>query len=234
MKWGDKFSPVYVNRLYAMISRNINYPFNLTCFTDNSNGIRDEVKIQPLLKLDISEDLPERGWNKINIFEEHLANITGPVLFLDLDVLIVDNIDCFFDHPGEFLIIHDKKKKKSIEGNSSVLRFNVGDHTDILEFFKNNFEHIRKKFRHEQAYISNEINKKRQLKYWPDEWVPSFKYGCLPPWHKRFIEKPSIPKMAKIIIFHGLPNPPEAILGKSGKWYRYIKPSPWIKEYWCE
>ena len=39
-------------------------------------------------------------------------------------------------------------------------------------------------------------------------------------------------KGSRIILFHGLPNPPEAIKGQSGKWYRHIKPSPWIKDYW--
>ena len=28
--------------------------------------------------------------------------------------------------------------------------------------------------------------------------------------------------------------PPEAITGHSGKWYRHIQPSPWIKDYWVE
>jgi hypothetical protein len=31
-----------------------------------------------------------------------------------------------------------------------------------------------------------------------------------------------------------LPNPPEAIKGISGKWYRHIQPAPWIAKYWKE
>ena len=79
-----------------------------------------------------------------------------------------------------------------------------------------------------------QIYDKNMLNYWPDEWVPSFKYHCVPSLFMRFFKEPSIPLNAKIILFHGLPNPPEAIQGISGKWYRYIKPTPWIEDYWNE
>ncbi len=64
--------------------------------------------------------------------------------------------------------------------------------------------------------------------------MPSFKYHCVPKFPYNLIKTPSIPLNAKIILFHGLPNPPDAIKGKSGKWYRYIKPTPWIEDYWQE
>ena len=151
-----------------------------------------------------------------------------------MDVLIVNNIDSFFSHSGDFLIAHDKKRPKKIEGNSSVFRFNIGQHNDVLDFFKKNVNSVKQQFRHEQAYLSKQIYDKNMLNYWPDEWVPSFKYHCVPSLFMRFFKEPSIPLNAKIILFHGLPNPPEAIQGISGKWYRYIKPTPWIEDYWNE
>ena len=234
MKWGDKFPPLYVNRLYGMISRNITLPFQLTCFTDNAEGIREEVKIEPIPIIELPDGIPERGWKKLTVLENNLGGLSGQTLFLDLDVLIVSNIDSFFYHTGDFLIAHDKKRPKKIEGNSSVFRFNIGQHDDVLQFFKNNVNSVKQQFRHEQAYLSKKIYDKNILSYWPDEWVPSFKYHCVPSMFMRFFKEPSIPLNAKIILFHGLPNPPDAIKGKSGKWYRYIKPTPWIKDYWRE
>ena len=70
-----------------------------------------------------------------------------------------------------------------------------------------------------------------QLEYWQDEWVPSFKYRCSPSWIKSWCEAPSTHEAAKVISFHGLHNPREAITGNSGTWYRHIQLSPWIKEY---
>ena len=121
-----------------------------------------------------------------------------------------------------------------MEGNSSVFRFEIGRHPEVLEYFTSHFEQVRSEVRHEQAYLSREINKIGALKFWPDEWVPSFKYRCAPSWIKSWFQAPSVPKDAQVILFHGLPNPPEAIKGVSGKWYRHIKPSPWIADYWKE
>jgi hypothetical protein len=53
-------------------------------------------------------------------------------------------------------------------------------------------------------------------------------------WIKSWFKAPFIPQGAKVIIFHGLPNPPEAIKGISGKWYRHIQPAPWIVKHWKE
>jgi len=234
MKWGDKFPALYVNRLYSMVEKNLSIPFRFVCFTDNSVGIRPEVEIQALPELHIPSDLPERGWRKLTVFAENFGHLTGTTLFLDLDIVIVSNMDDFFTYPGDFLIAHDKHRPVRLEGNSSVFRFEIGQHTEILSHFIENFSDIRQEVRHEQAYLSREIKKTGELNFWPDAWVPSFKYKCAPSWLQSWFKSPSIPDGAKIILFHGLPNPPEAIKGISGKWYRHIKPSPWIKDYWTE
>jgi len=234
MKWGDKFPADYVNRLYGMVKRNLSGEFRFVCFTENSEGIRNEVEIQGLPELDLPPDSPERGWRKLSVFKKDFGGLSGTTLFLDLDVVIVGNLDAFFTHPGEFLIAHDKKNPKKIEGNSSVFRFEIGQHPEILHYFEKNSALVKNQVRHEQAYLSREMHKLGMLKYWPDEWVPSFKYRCCPSWIKSWFKAPSIPKHAKVVLFHGLPNPPEAIIGKSGKWYRHIQPSPWIKEHWIE
>jgi len=234
MKWGDKFPAEYVNKLYAMVERNITLPFRFICFTENNSGIRQEVEIQALPELDLPANIPERGWRKLTVFSKNFGGLSGKTLFLDLDVVIVDNIDDFFTVQGDFLIAHDKKNPKKMEGNSSVFRFEIGRYPQILSYFENNFEQIKHEVRHEQAYLSREIHKLGELEFWDDTWVPSFKYRCAPSWIKSWFEAPSIPKGSKIILFHGLPNPPEAIKGISGKWYRHIQPSPWIEKYWCE
>jgi len=234
MKWGDKFAATYVNRLYGMVRRHLSLPFRFVCFTENNNGIREEVEIQPLPELDLPANAPERGWRKLTVFKKGFGGLSGKTLFLDLYVVIVDSLDDFFTHPGEFLIAHDKKNPKKIEGNSSVFRFEIGKYPQILSFFEANSEQVKQEVRHEQAYLSREINKIGELEYWPDEWTPSFKYKCCRKFPLSLFKEPVIPPKAKIIIFHGLPNPPEAINGKSGKWYRFIRPTKWIKDHWYE
>jgi hypothetical protein len=45
--------------------------------------------------------------------------------------------------PGDFMIIHDYKRPWRITGNSSVYRYELGAHPDVLDYFRNNFDSIR-------------------------------------------------------------------------------------------
>ncbi|MEE9304271.1 MAG: glycosyltransferase [Thiotrichaceae bacterium] len=232
MKWGDKYPADYVNRLYAMVERNLTLPFTFHCFTENAAGINPKVNIQPLPSLGLPGNLPERGWLKLATFKNPLEDITGTALFLDLDVVIVDNIDEFFEYEAEFAVCFDEKKKTQRIGNTSVYRFEIGKHADVLDYFLNNFAMIRKQHRNEQAYLSNKMKEKNALMFWPKAWCPSFKYHCLPPFPRNFWQEPTIPEGAKIVLFHGKPEPYEAEKGISGKWYRHFRPARWITKYW--
>ena len=159
MKWGDKFPPEYVNRLYGMVSRNLSLPFKFVCFTEDKKGIRDEVEIQGLPELDLPTDAPERGWRKLTVFKQDFGDLKGKTLFLDLDIVIVGKIDEFFTHPHEFLIAHDKKNANKIEGNSSVFRFQIGQFPQILDYFEQNSDIVKNEVRHVQAYLTREIHK---------------------------------------------------------------------------
>jgi len=234
MKWGTKYGPEYVNKLYAMIQRHLTLPFTLTCFTDDSAGIHASVQIRALPPLNLPNNTPERGWNKLSTLQQNLGGLSGEALFLDLDVVIVDCIDDLFSYPAEFAIIKDAKLKHSVTGNSSVYRFKVGAHEDILHAFQENFDAIKQEHRNEQAYLSAEVHKKGELTYWPETWCPSFKYHCMKPWPLSYFVDPVIPKDAKIIIFHGHPEPHEAIVGITHKWYRPVRPTAWVKEHWSE
>ena len=43
MKWGTKYGPEYVNRLYAMVRRHLRGDFHFVCLTDDAKGIRAEA-----------------------------------------------------------------------------------------------------------------------------------------------------------------------------------------------
>ena len=234
MKWGDKYGPAYVNRLYGMVARNLTRPFRFVCFTDNGEGVRSEVEVKPLPSLDLPDGLPERGWMKLATFQPELGGLEGQTLFLDLDVVIVDNIDCFFDYDAEFAIAFDQKKERERIGNSSVYRFEIGKYPDVLTYFRENFDKIREDYRNEQAYLSDRMNQKGVLKFWPRDWCPSFKYHCLPAFPSNYWKEPFVPDGARIILFHGLPEPDAAARGESGKWYRHFRPAHWIEQHWQE
>ena len=132
MKWGTKYGADYVNRLYGMVRRHLRGEFRFVCLTDRSDGMRTEVQCLPIPDLALPDGIPERGWKKLTTFAADLHGLKGTALFLDLDVVIVDDITPFFEQPGDFLIIHDWKRPWRITGNSSVYRFELGAHPEVL------------------------------------------------------------------------------------------------------
>ena len=234
MKWGTKYGPEYVNRLAAMVQRNMRRPYRLYCFTEDGAGIDPSVEIRPLPEMVLDAKLPERGWRKLTVFQRELADLQGNALFLDLDVIILGELDAFFDVPGEFRIVKDWNLRGSYIGNSSVFRFEIGRYPDILQYYLEHGDAVRQNHRNEQAYLSWCMREKGILQYWDETWCRSFKRHCMRtfPFGYFFEAKHPGPD-AKIVIFHGNPNPEWVIDGwHSANFLRSVRPTRWIKENW--
>lgn len=240
MKWGTKYGPEYVNRLYGMVRRHLTGDFQMVCLTDDANGIRPEVLCRPIPQLDLHLKPGQRdgAWKKLTTFEADLYGLRGTALFLDLDVVVVGSLDDFFTQSGEFLIIHDYPRfwrfGERIVGNSSVYRFTLGAHADVLAYFREHMAEVQGQYRNEQEYLSHFLHKQGKLNYWPASWCPSFKYHGIPTWPTNYWNAPFIPKDARIVIFHGEVNPPDALAGKRNKRFAFIKPALWVADAWRE
>lgn len=234
MKWGSKYGPEYVNRLYAMVRRHLVGEFRFVCLTDDASGIRSEVQCLPIPSLALPPGIPERGWTKLTTFAADLHGLRGTALFLDVDVVITRDITPFFEVPGEFLIIHDWKRPWRITGNSSVYRFKLGAHPDVLAAFLADQESIRGRLRNEQAFLSEVLHRQGKLSYWPEDWCCSFKYHCIPAWPLCFWTTPPLPPQARIVVFHGEVNPPDAVVGRRNRALRGLRPAPWVSQHWRE
>ncbi len=233
MKWGTKFGPEYVNTLAGMVRRHLKIPHRFVCFTEDGNGLDPRIEVRPLPEMSLPGHLPERGWRKLSVFGEKLADLEGRALFLDLDVLILGDLEPFLTQPGEFLIVHEWGFKDKVIGNSSVFRFEIGKYPDVFSYFLQNREEIRKQHRNEQAYLSHFIHSKGILQYWPDEWCRSFKRHCMRSFPINYLLPPVQPEGAKIVVFHGNPNPDAARDGWVGKYgFRAVRPARWIAEHW--
>ena len=237
MKWGTKYGPEYVNRLYAMVRRHLSGDFNFICLTDDADGIRSEVQCLPIppLNLQLPPGQRDGAWKKLTTFEADLHGLRGTALFLDVDVVVVGSLDAFFEEPGEFLIIHDYARPwrtARITGNSSVYRFELGAHSDVLAYFRSHMAEVQAGFRNEQAFLSDFLHRQGKLGYWPEGWCPSFKYHGIPAWPTNYWREPFVPEGARIMVFHGECNPPDALAGRRNRAFRYIRPARWVAKYW--
>lgn len=160
-------------------------------------------------------------------------------MFLDLDLLITDNIDCFFTYkPGKICIIHNWiERRKNIFrrrpriGNSSVFRFESGTCQHVVDQFNSEHEWALANFQPPQTYLTHCI--KERMEFWPEDWVRSFKRHCRPIFPFNLVLTPRFPVGAKMIAFHGAPDPDAALEGYKGKRIHHsVRPVPWVAEHW--
>ena len=90
---GNKYGKDHVNRLYRMVERNCSLPFSFYCISDKQ---QDCNTIFVKKELDL-----ESYWWKIELFN---LDFKDPTLYFDLDVVIHNNIDSFFDKINDNIV----------------------------------------------------------------------------------------------------------------------------------
>jgi hypothetical protein len=238
MKWGELYGPEYVNRLYGMVRRNLDGPLRFVCLTDDATGIHTEVECHPCPEIELPLPQRNRGFRKVTLWAAELLDLQGDVLFLDLDLVVVDRLEPFFEHrPDEsFVVIHNWTQPDKRIGNTSAYRFRVGSHPYLLENLVRDQQTLLARYTNSQTYISENVD---SIAFWPDAWCRSFKVHCIPAWPLRLFREPVLPPGTKLVAFPGLPNPDDAL---AGRWparglkrlYKQIRPATWIGEYWRE
>ena len=85
-----------------------------------------------------------------------------------------------------------------------------------------------------QQFLGNLLHQQGKLSYWDPSWCASFKYHCIPFWPSIYWREPFVPAGCRIVIFHGVVNPPDALAGRNNGNWRHARPAHWIAEHWCE
>jgi len=252
IKWGDAYDSEYINKLHNMIKRNTSFKINFFCFTDEFEGLNENIisKQLPILNTKKEYQTIHAYRKEAGLCDDNLApELKGKrVFFFDLDMVVVSNLDELFSYPqgDEFYIINDWNSKGNNVGQASCYSWVVGTLGYIKTYFeKNPKEVVDKYFTASQEYLSSKIiEKKGKLNFWPENWFCSFRFHCMPKFGPlRYFITPKIPKDRKdlkVIAFHGVPNPREAIIGKwklkKGQgWkriYKMCKPTKWVENYW--
>lgn len=112
-----------------------------------------------------------------------------------------------------------------------IFNFRFGKQPYLLENFVADPNGMEAKHQIEQAYLQNEFS---DLKYWPREWAPSFKYSLRRPVGVGLVVPPHAPPAAaKVMAFHGKPRPIDLVC--PGWWsiapYLGRAPVKWAKDY---
>ena len=224
LKWGTKYSAEYVNKLYNMVKRNLTINYEFVCFTEDKKGIDPTIRVEPLPSLSVS------GWWYKPWFLSNELSIKGTLLFLDLDVVVFNNIDYLFTYKPEknFCIIRDFNRHVRTQWdrmNSSVFRTHIGSQQQIYEQFKLSTPATIRRFQGDQDFMYKHI---KDFSFWPDDWIQSYKWEMrskkdlgIVNGKRNFIKHgfPTVKETTSIAVFHGDPN-------------TSICQDTWVKERW--
>jgi hypothetical protein len=261
ISWGEKYGAPYVNRLHAGVARHLTPPFSFTCFTDNPAGLHPAVRAEPLPPLDVAMPTGTKGiWPKARLWSARLADLEGPVLFMDLDLVVVGSLDDFFTwgDPNGVVLARNPNTPLERLGQTSIFRFPVGKLVPLQQKFVADPQGVADAYQFEQRFVTREAP--GGVAFWPEPWVRHFRHHCARPLPLNFFAAPRLPHGARVVIFPGGLLPPHAIAGQWGRLYRpstpvehlrglfarnrpdpplrylrhYLRPAPWVAEAWRE
>jgi len=212
IKFGNKYSSEYVNKLFRGISRNTSKSFLFTCFTDNQMGIDTKIDCRSL-PINVGD------WhNKIGLYDCTHYNKNNQIFYFDLDTVIVGDLDEIFSYTGDFILLRDFYR---VDGFGSGL----------MSWRPHAVNHMWKNYTHGQKCKHGDQGWCEQQYPGADIWqevypkkVISYKVHILmggrlkSPKHTNY---PGSLKTASIVCFHGKPLPHEA-----------ASKNKWMQEHW--
>ena len=247
-RWLDAFPASYVRLLRNAVRANLSREHRFICVTDNPAGLDADIEAAKMPDLGIPLLRQKHGcWPKLSIFTPGLLPPDEPTLYLDLDLMVRDSLDGFFERIETLRGFHALREWNPAPWSwiPLSLRPDRGVQGSILGFFPREQQYIFERFLSDQdATFTNYPLDQDFLSdvaidrtYWPFEWTASFKWHCLRyyPMNRIF---PTIhePKQAKIVVFHGNPRPIDVVPLGDYRWGTQRKfgygPVSWVRDYW--
>ena len=193
---GNGFSDDYITRLRDGVAKFCQAPHRFVCLTN------EYLKDIECIKM------AARGrsgyWNKLEVFRKGLFN--GPVVYLDLDTVIISDVTDILTYPHEFTTGLNFKVK---HGRSLASWFMAFDGRDDYQYLFDGYgpdtptEYEQDWARWgDQGYTQDHLQREwTSLKdIFPDRYA-SYKWEIRRPW--------KIPTGVSFVVFHGKPRPHE-------------------------
>jgi len=210
LKVGDKYDSDFVNKLYRACKRNLSIDYKFYCFTDDSSYLDGDMDVHDL---PVNDHPNIKGWwwktylHKEGLFDEKDTN-----LYIDLDMVIVDNIDKFFTHEPSSCYVGCSLPIKKKGFANYIFRWK-GNFNKVWDLINLN-PRLMMDYRSDQEYVEDLLFE--TITTYPLEWVKSYKWevrsssDLLEYQPKMYIFKdiqdPKVPEDTAVFAFHGTPD----------------------------
>ena len=212
---GTSYDWTYVERLYNMLNRHITPGIRLHVYTEAERTVPAPMIKHELEPWNITR--ARRGWwYKMQLFNS--AHHAGPLLYFDLDTVIVNNIDWIWSQPLKyFWAVRDFKylwRPTHHNINSSIMWWDTTKYHKVCQdFCQQDLQQIMRRYHGDQDYISYAIpqNQRRCLQ---QDRVLSWRWQCLDGGYDFRLRRGHAPGTgtvltdnASVLVFHGNPKP---------------------------
>lgn len=217
---GDSYSWVYVERLWSMLNRNLSFPVRLHVWTEKNRPVPAPFIKHELVDWQGISGPKKAWWYKMQMFDTR--NFQGQLLYFDLDVAIVDNIDWIvYSDRKYFCCLRDFKYlwRPNWNGiNSSVMFWDTARFSYIWNAFSQSDPlEISGEFPGDQDFLTS-VLPLDDRRFFNEEYIKSWRWqifdGGLDIKNRRPYRPGAgavLSKNTKIIVFHGRPKPHEIV-----------------------
>jgi len=195
--WGSKYPAAYVDRLCAAVGRHMpaGVKYQLYCITEHVVSVPGIITIKP------KNNWPT-WWNKMNMFDQSIMP-GGKTLYIDLDSVIVGSLGSICSSTAEeplIIVENFSMNKAHCAHNSSVMLFDVNDSRiqAMFEAFEAEADQVMKTLHGDQCAIWRIL--RDNIANFAGRDIVSYKYHCM---------RSGLPCSARVVIFHGKPDPHE-------------------------
>jgi hypothetical protein len=216
--WGDKYSVDYVHRLHAGLRKHLKRPFRFLLMTERERTIslakgieRHAIKDPELTEIKgcfARLRMFDRGW-------QQNRKLDGPVVCLDLDVVITGPLDILFDRNEPIVLLKGANSVNPCPFNNSVFMFRAGAHPELwLDFSMEAVSKIRQhEFPDDQGWFWHKLDK-------PAVWHVGYSSGIYAFRKPGWPPDDRLPKGARMVAFPGHRDPSK---------FRHLT---WIDQHW--
>ena len=206
LKSGGRYTAEWVHRLKRGIERHTSEPHRFVCLSD--------IDFPGVELLPLWEGWPG-WWSKIELFRPGL--LTGPTLYLDLDVVVVGDVAPLLSACSVFTMVHERGKTDYF--NSSAMAWS-GDTGWVFEAFRADAARHMERFRRhprigDQAFISELLVREGKT---PRTFRRVLGSDAIVSYKRDRCENGPPPR-ACVVNFHGRPKPNDLRTG-------------WVTEAW--
>ena len=218
--WGDKYGPLYVDRLHAGLRKHVKQPFRFMVVTEIEkidslpHGIeRRIIEDTNLLRI-------PGCFARLRMFDpkwQRACDITERLVCLDLDTIVTGPLDPLFDRPEPLMVLQGANASNPCPFNCSVMMLRPGYREDLFsEFSLEAADKIpRHDFPDDQGWLWHRVPDAAGWQVGSASGIYAFQK---PGWPKG--DPRNLPPDARLVCFPGWRDP------------QVFNTLPWVREHW--